>query len=308
MDSSPVLFADDAVGLFPGQGSIAEGVGQHWVDSPHWSLVDEIAVSTGIDVESLLLDTPTEELIRTDRAQIATFALSLISYADIRARGRMPRYLLGHSLGEFSALVASGILSIGDGSRLIAARGAAMAQAARDTEGAMVAVMGGEPTDRAALEGLNDVWVANINGPGQIVLSGTPSGIEHVLSVHRELGWKRATPLNVGGAFHSPLMAAAQDELDAALAKVSWGSTEQKVLSNVDGSFHNDGADWRTLLSRQMTAPVEFLAATLALPESVTTTIEMAPSGILTGLTKRIRPFSRQLCPESYQEVQEMTL
>ncbi len=308
MTSTAPDFRDDLVALFPGQGSIAEGAGAPWTDSPHWSLVDQVSAATNIDVAALLLSTPTAEVVRTDRAQIATFTLSLIGYHDLLAKGIRPRFLLGHSLGEFSALVASGLLSLEDGARIIAVRGAAMAAAANETAGTMVAVMGGDIEARSNLEGLDNAWVANINGTGQIVLSGTEEGLAYVLANHRELGWKRATPLSVGGAFHSPLMASAQAALDDALAAAQWGTTEHLVVANVDGEVHTDAEEWRALLSRQLTSPVEFLSATLRLPASVTSTIEMPPGSVLTGLTKRIRDFDTQLSPASYNELKDIAL
>ncbi len=119
--------------------------------------------------------------MRTDRAQLATFALSLVGYHELLDLGVRPRYLLGHSLGEFSALVASGLLSLEEGARLITVRGAAMARAAAQREGSMVAVMGGDDDAREALESLDDVWIANINGTGQIVVSGTREGLDDLL-------------------------------------------------------------------------------------------------------------------------------
>ena len=297
---------EDVVALFPGQGSLSGGAGEAWRDSAHWPLVERISSAADVDVAFLLLEASDEEVVRTDRAQIATFALSLVGYHELLDRGVRPRYLLGHSLGEFSALVASGLMSIDDGARLIAVRGAAMAEAAEAIEGTMVAVMGGDEAARANLYGLNDAWVANINGHAQIVLSGTRGGLDYVLANHRELGWRRATPLAVGGAFHSPLMAGAQAALDEALASVAWGRTDHVVIANVDGQAHSDAAEWRELLSRQLTSPVEFLAATLALPTTVTTTVEMPPAGVLTGLTKRIRDFERQVAPAVPLEIQEM--
>ena len=246
--------------------------------------------------------------MRTDRAQIATFALSIVGYYDLLEHGIRPRYLLGHSLGEFSALVASGLLTIEDGARLIGVRGAAMARAAAATEGSMVALMGADEGARDALDGLDDVWVANINGPGQIVVSGTRAGLDDLLAHHKELGWRRATPLPVGGAFHSPLMAPAQSELDKALASVEWGSTESVLISNVDASEHASAEEWHVLLSRQLTSPVQFVDAALALPDTVTTSIEMPPSGVLTGLTKRIRTFERQLSPATLLELEAIEL
>ena len=297
---------EDVVALFPGQGSLAGGAGLAWRESPHWELVGRISESAGLDVEYLLTEASDADVVRTDRAQIATFALSLVSYHDLLDQGVRPRYLLGHSLGEFSALVAAGLLSLDDGARLIAVRGSAMAAAPAASEGSMVALMGGDDDARASLETLTDIWVANINGTGQIVVSGTRSALEHLMGAHRDLGWRRATALAVGGAFHSPLMAPAQNELDRALASVHWGETEQTLIANVDGAIHTTAGEWRDLLSRQLTSPVEFLAATLALPTSVTTSVEMAPAGVLTGLTKRIRPFERQISLESPAHLEEV--
>ena len=299
-------YRDDCVALFPGQGSLTGGAGIAWRDSPHWSIVERVSDASSIDVASLLLDASDDDVVRTDRAQIATFALSLVGFFALRERGVRPKYLLGHSLGEFSALVASGLLGLDDGARLIAVRGAAMARAATKNPGSMVALMGGDDTARDALASLPEVWVANINGTGQLVVSGSTTGLETLLAHHKTLGWRRATPLAVGGAFHSPLMAQAQQELDEALANVSWGTTDAVLIANVDAKVHQDAREWRELLSRQLTSPVEFLDATLALPPSVTTTIEMPPGGVLTGLTKRIRPFEFQYAPSSPSELREI--
>jgi [acyl-carrier-protein] S-malonyltransferase len=307
-DRANLPFRDDLVVLFPGQGSLTGGAGLAWRASLHWPQVARISEVSGIDVESLLINATDEEVVRTDRAQIATFALSMVAYQELLDRGLRPRYLLGHSLGEFSALVASGLLSIDDGALLIAVRGAAMARAAEEAAGSMVALMGGDEGAKDALESLDEVWVANINGTGQIVVSGTQRGLDDLMSRHKDLGWRRATPLAVGGAFHSPLMVPAQEELDGALAGVSWGTTQAVLIANVDGRVHTSANDWQALLSRQLTSPVEFLEATLALPPSVTTSIEMAPGGVLTGLTKRIRTFERQFAPSSLTELQELNL
>ncbi len=301
-------FRDDVVVLFPGQGSLTGGAGIPWQSSRHWDEIARISEAARLDVAELLLSATDDEVVRTDRAQIATYALSLVGFLELADRGVRPRYLMGHSLGEFSALVASGLLSIEDGARLIGVRGAAMARAAREVEGSMVALMGGDDGARAALDSLRDVWVANINGTGQIVVSGSRAGLDDLLSRHKELGWRRATPLPVGGAFHSPLMAPAQAELDRALASIKWGTTEYLLVSNVDGRVHTTADEWRELLSRQLTSPVQFLDATLALPETVTTTIEMPPGAVLTGLTKRIRAFEAQLTPATPAELQEMPL
>jgi len=301
-------FSEHLVCLFPGQGSLSSGAGLKWQESKHWEQTTVISEASGIDVASLLTTATDEEVVRTDNAQIATFALSTIGYLELLDRGIRPRYLLGHSLGEFSALVASGLLSIEDGASLIGVRGAAMLRCAKSTEGSMVALMGGEEGALENLKDLEDVWIANINGTGQIVVSGSRAGLDNLMSRNKELGWKRATPLPVGGAFHSPLMSPAQTELDAALANVEWRSTESILVANVDGKVHTSAQDWKELLSRQLISPVEFLDATMTLPQSVTQTIEMPPSGILTGLTKRIRSFESQASPSTLKELQELDL
>jgi len=308
MEQTTLPFRDDVVALFPGQGSISGGAGVPWRTSRHWALVERISVLTGVDVSALLLSADDDDVVRTDRAQLATFALSLVGYYELLDLGVRPRYLLGHSLGEFSALVASGLLSLDEGARLIGVRGGAMARAAAAQEGSMVAVMGGDDGARDALSSVVDVWVANINGTGQIVVSGTRAGLDDLLDRHKELGWRRATPLSVGGAFHSPLMAPAQEEFDEALAQTTWATTEALLISNVDAKAHASAEEWRELLRRQLTSPVEFLDATLALPESVRATIEMPPGGVLTGLTKRIRDFDQQIAPSTISELQEINL
>ena len=172
----------------------------------------------------------------------------------------------------------------------------------------MVALMGGEEGALENLKSVENVWIANINGTGQIVVSGSRAGLDDLLSRNKELGWKRATPLPVGGAFHSPLMAPAQAELDEALSKVEWKTTESTLIANVDGKVHTTADEWKVLLSRQLTSPVEFLDATLCLPENVQTSIEMPPAGILTGLTKRIRSFETQYAPSPLELLQEIEL
>ncbi len=307
-EDAALPFRDDVVALFPGQGSLSGGAGVEWQSPRFWEILARVSDAARLDVAALLITSSDADVVRTDRAQIATFALSIVGYYDLIERGIRPRYLLGHSLGEFSALVASGLLSVEDGARLIGVRGAAMARAAAKSEGSMVALMGGDEGAREALDGLDDVWVANINGPGQIVVSGTRAGLDDLLERHKELGWRRATPLPVGGAFHSPLMAPAQDELDKALLSVTWGTTNGVLISNVDAKVHASAEEWRDLLSSQLTSPVQFSDATLALPESVTTTIEMPPSGVLTGLTKRIRPFEHQFAPATLADLEAIEL
>jgi [acyl-carrier-protein] S-malonyltransferase len=279
------------VALFPGQGSIAEGAGESWKGSPSWPVVDQVADATGVDVAALLLGTPTDELVRTDRAQLATFALSMVGWRHLSSIGPAPAHLVGHSLGELSALTAAGVLDLADGARLVAARGAAMAAASAASPGAMVALMGPDEGALARLEAAEGVWVANVNGPGQIVASGSIEAIEEFATHSKERGWRRATVLNVGGAFHSPLMSPAQGPLDDALAAAAFHDCPYDIGANVDGQWRHGGDQWRALLSRQLTSPVQYLSTIESLPSDVVSAVEMPPAGVLIGLTKRIRDF-----------------
>ena len=172
-------------------------------------MVEQVSDAANLNVADLLLNSTDDEIVRTDRAQLATFTLSLIGWNELCLRHAAPLFLAGHSLGEFSSLVAGGVISLEDGARLVAARGQAMATASESPSGAMVALMGGDDSARSRLEELSEVWLANVNGPGQVVMSGTRVAVESLIANARDLGWRRATLLNVGGAFHSPLMSPA---------------------------------------------------------------------------------------------------
>ena len=252
----------------------------------------EVSSATSIDVEELRVSSSASDIVRTDRAQLATFTLSLVGWHYFCEQHGTPRFVLGHSLGEFSALVASGVLSLQDGARLVAVRGDAMKRAAQSQDGTMVALMGPSDTAMDNLAAVSDVWIANVNGPGQIVVSGTTKSIENLIGTAKGLGWKRATALNVGGAFHSPLMSPAQNDLDAVLAVTTFHETNFTLIDNVRAQLRHGGPEWSDLLSRQLTSPVQYLSMINALPDSVTHAVEMPPSGILAGLTKRIRDFA----------------
>jgi [acyl-carrier-protein] S-malonyltransferase len=281
----------ERLGLFPGQGAITSGAGLAWRHCASWSLVDQIAEITQIDVAHILLELSDSEVVRTDRAQLATFTLSLVGWSELCRHGSAPKYLAGHSLGEFSALVASGVLSLRDGAELVATRGRAMEEASRTEVGSMVALMGGDEKARERLDDVKDLWLANVNGPGQIVVSGSRDAIDHLLTHARDLGWRRASELNVGGAFHSPLMSPAQSALDAVLANVTFHETEHVIAANVDGQWRAGGDQWRDLLSRQLTSPVQYFDMITSLDPHVKRAVEMPPGSVLVGLTKRIRDF-----------------
>ena len=282
------------VALFPGQGALTSGAGLPWAGMPSWDLVPAISEVTNVDVAHILLTADHEEVVRTDNAQLATYALSLVGWHAYLETNSPPGFFLGHSLGEFTALVAAGVLDYVAGARLVCARGRAMQRANEEHPGTMAALMGGDDDALVRLSAINNLWLANFNGEGQTVVSGTLEAIEELEQRGRELGWRRVTRLKVGGAFHSPLMATAQEELDRVLAATNFLETDAEVFANVDGLPRRGGDAWRSLLSRQLTEPVQFLRSVVALPDSANQTVEMPPGSVLTGLTKRIRSFAEQ--------------
>ena len=280
---SPVI-----VLAFPGQGSLAPGSGAPWADHDAFAAATEVGRVTGTDVEALLLDADEATLVSTENAQLATFALSL---CILQATGLEPLIgiALGHSLGEYTALVAAGVLAREDGARLVAARGAAMRDAAATAPGGLVALIGGTLEDaEAACTAIDGLFLANLNGPGQIVVGGDHDALEALGSRARELGFRRAIPLRVGGAFHTPLMAPAAAALGPWLAAAPFTKGHAQVVANVDGATHDEPADWPSLLLRQLTEPVRFDACVASIPAGAVV-VECGPGRVLQGLIRRIR-------------------
>ena len=302
MTMSPVR-DKQIVALFPGQGALTPGAGLPWSTTKSWSVVHLISEMTNVDVSHLLLTANDDEVVRTDNAQLATYALSLVGWHSYLELNRPPAYFLGHSLGEFSALVAAGVLDLESGAQLVHARGKAMQRANELQRGTMAALMGGDGEALARLSEIGNLWIANFNGEGQTVVSGSLEAIEELNQRGKELGWRRVTRLNVGGAFHSPLMATAQEGLDHVLAMTKFQESDAVVFANVDGTSRNGGDEWRALLSRQLTEPVQFLRSVEAIPSTVIQTVELPPGSVLTGLTKRIRTFTEQSLAQPREEL-----
>lgn len=268
-------------------------MGAPWEDHPSFELVAQASEVTGRDVASLLLDADQETLTRTDNAQLATFVLSLVVLDAAERVGLEPGTLAGHSLGEYTALVASGALDYEDGLRLVAERGAAMAEAAEATPGTMAAVLGldDDGVESACLRAEGDVWVANYNAPGQVVIAGTPEAVAEAGTIAKELGGKKVLPIPVGGAFHTPLMATARDRLRKALGEAGFRAPEPPVVANVDARPHLRSEEWQRLLSAQLCSPVRWRQTVETMLESGTQTfVELGPGNVLTGLARRILP------------------
>jgi [acyl-carrier-protein] S-malonyltransferase len=278
---------------FPGQGSQQPGMGRPWADHPSWALVAQASEASGRDVAALLLDADADELRRTENAQLSTYVLSLVVHDAVRSLGVRCAVAAGHSLGEYSALTAVGALDLADGLRLVTERGAAMQAAADARPGTMAAVLGAEPdlVAEACARAAGDVWVANLNGAGQVVIAGDPAAIEEAGAIAKELGARKVMALPVGGAFHTPFMAPAAERLGAALAATSFHDSEIAVVANVDAAPHRDGAGQADRLGRQLTSPVRWQPSVARMvADGVTVFLELGPGSVLTGMAKRSAP------------------
>ena len=275
--------------VFPGQGSQRPGMGAPWVDSACWSLVEEASELLGRDVGRLLLDAEAEELRATREAQVTTFLVSLLVWETVHDLPDVS-VVAGHSLGEFTALVAGGVLTCDDALMLVGARGAAMQAAADAAPGTMAAVLGLEDDAvSACLREVDDVWPANFNAPSHVVVSGTVEGVAAGSAALKAAGARRVLPLPVGGAFHTPLMEPARARLDLALREATYAHPAVPVLSAVT-ALPYDG-DPAALLSKQLTAPVRWRQVLEALPSyGVDRVVELGPGGVLAGLVKRTLP------------------
>ncbi len=275
---------------FPGQGSQKPAMGEPWRDHPSWELVAEASSVLGRDLEALLLRTDAEELKLTDNAQLSTFLTSLVVLDAVERLGVEPAVAAGHSLGEYTALVASGALGFDDGLRLVAERGAAMRAAATERTGTMAAVLGLEDDEVevacARIDG--DVWVANYNAPGQVVIAGEPEAVAEASTAAKDLGAKKVMPMAVSGAFHTPFMAPARERLRKAIDAAELRDAEVPVYANVDARAHTAGSEWGGLLGAQLCSPVRWRHTLDHLGEAGASFLaELGPGNVLTGMTKR---------------------
>jgi [acyl-carrier-protein] S-malonyltransferase len=249
------------------------------------------------DLRTLCWDGPAEQLDRTANAQPAILTASIAAlHAAVDALGHelpAPLAVAGHSLGEYSAIVASGALGLGDAVRLVRSRGELM-QAAAPAGGGMAAVIG---LDAAAIERVTrdtGIVVANDNAPGQVVISGPLDAFERATPLLKGAGAKRVIPLRVSAAFHSPAMRAVAPELGAALRAVTWASLKYRLIANVDAELHGRASELPVLLERQVWSPVRWVEIVRRASDlGATTFIEFGPGNVLTGLVKRILPDAR---------------
>ena len=282
--------------IFPGQGAQAPSLGTPWVDTPSWAVVERAEKATGEALAPLLLEAPSEALARTREAQLVVFLASLLAWdaaeTSIREAGSIVAFG-GHSLGQITALVAAGAIPFDDGCRLAARRASHTQTAADEAPGRLAALLGAtlDQAKEACEAADGECWIANDNAPGQVVIGGTPAGLDAASAKARELGVKRVIPLNVGGAFHTPLMQAAADAFAADLAAASFVDTDVPVFSNPDAQPYTDAAGWPDRLTEQLVRPVRW---TQAMAGFVTLgadcLIEVGPGTTLTSLAKRAFP------------------
>ena len=283
---------------YPGQGSQFSGMGASWLDHPSWELIEEASDVTNVDIADLLLNADDDLLRETQNAQLATFVLSMLILDAVERLGLDSTGHAGHSLGEYSALTASGALDFSDAARLVSIRGNAMKKAIEEKPGTMAAVLGLEDTavEDLCAEIADEVWIANYNSPGQLVIAGTNSAIEKASDLAKKIGAKKVTQLSVSGAFHTPLMNAARVELSEAIENTDIRPPSGIVVANVDGVAHENPETWRALLSAQLCSPVRWTQSlTTLLTMNFSTFIEIGPGKVLTGLTKRADSDTKRL-------------
>ena len=285
-------------------------MGRPWVDHESWELVDEASDVAERDVARLLLDADVDELKDTRHAQLTTFVSSLMVLDAAERLGLEPSFCAGHSLGEYTALTATGALGFDEGVRLVCERADAMHQAGIENPGTMAAVLGldDDQVEVACRRADSDVWVANFNAPGQVVIAGSAEGVAAAGIVAKELGAKKVMPLQVSGAFHTPFMTAARDRLRKAIAEANPRDTEVPVISNVDALAHNTGAEWSSLLSAQLSSPVRWKHCLLALAEPTASpnSSSSAPAACLTGMAKRTVESARTIAVSTPEDLEKL--
>lgn len=281
--------------VFPGQGSQFVGMGKDLYENNALAkeLFDKADEILGFKITDIMFAGTDEQLTRTDVTQPAVFLHSVISALCLGDEFQ-PAMVAGHSLGEFSALVAAGALSFEDGLRLVAARANAMQKACEANPGTMAAIIGlsdeqvEQVCQEVSAEG-NIVVPANYNCPGQLVISGHVNAINVACEKLKAAGAKRALPLKVGGAFHSPLMKPAKDELQAAIEKTHFNVPHCPVYQNVDGKPHTDAEEIKLNLIAQLTSSVRWTASVQAMiADGADDFTECGPGKALQGMIGRI--------------------
>jgi [acyl-carrier-protein] S-malonyltransferase len=276
---------------FPGQGSQEVGMGRAMSEAvpAARAVYERAAEAVGYDLAALCFDGPLERLSETEITQPALVTTELACLAGVTAAGLVPDYVVGHSVGEYAALAAAGSIDDRTAAYLTHERGLATAAAAAAAPGAMAAVIGLDDAEIERLcDGIEGVWAANFNCPGQVVVSGTLAGVTALMAAAEEAGARRAIRLKVSGGFHSPLTALAAEQLAPILEATTFAEPVVPFFSTVTTRL--EGArEIVPILLQQLTAPVRFTQAVEALRDlGVRTFVEIGPGSVLAGLIRRI--------------------
>ncbi len=293
--------------VFPGQGSQAVGMGRDLgAASPRW---DAASAALGFDLKKLVFEGPEADLTLTANTQPAILATSIVALDALTAAGMHCQFVAGHSLGEYSALVAAGAIDFSDAVRTVRARGQFMQEAVPAGEGAMAAVLG---LDRALVAQACDeakdagpVQLANLNGPGQTVIAGATAAVKKAADLAKAQGARRAVLLPVSAPFHSALLAPAAERLATVLRDLRFRDLHVPLVTNVDADLLTEGARVAETLVRQVTSPVRWEDVVLRLAkEGVTVCVEVGPGKVLSGLIRRIAPEMQVLNVEDRASLQ----
>ena len=281
--------------IFPGQASQYPGMGRDLASnfSESKAVFDEADAALGFSVSQLCFEGSEDDLKLTANTQPCILTVSVAAYRALEAKGIAPDFAAGHSLGEYSALVAAGALSFSDAVRIARKRGTYMQEAVPAGEGAMAAILGMSPTDVAevckkAAQG-EVVSPANLNSPEQTVVSGTASAVKRAVEIASQSGAKRAVILPVSAPFHCALMQPAQQRLEPDLRAVAFHALRFPVITNVDAESETSGDEARESLIRQVTMPVRWLDSIREMiDQGVDIFVEVGPGKVLTGLLRQI--------------------
>jgi [acyl-carrier-protein] S-malonyltransferase len=297
--------------IFPGQGSQGPGMGRDLADNfpAARRVFEEADEALGFSISTICFEGTAEELQLTENTQPAILTVSVAALRAMESEGfPAPDLVAGHSLGEYSALVAANALSFTDAVRVVRARGRYMQEAVPVGSGAMAAILGADlkTVMEACVEAQqNDVCMpANINAPGQIVIAGNTAAVDRAVALVKERGAKRAIKLNVSAPFHCPLMMPAQERLAADLEDVVFEDLRLHLVTNVDASIiepvNESGEKARDALVRQVSSPVRWQESVeLLISEGVETFVEVGPGKVLSGLLRQIKRDARSLNVET---------
>ncbi|MEX2260611.1 MAG: ACP S-malonyltransferase [Bryobacteraceae bacterium] len=283
--------------LFPGQGSQAPGMGKtlHDAYAPARQVFEEADATLGFPISKLCFEGPEDQLKLTENTQPALLTVSTAALAVLREQGVVPDYVAGHSLGEYSALVAAGSLSFGDALQLVRKRGRYMQEAVPPGAGAMAALLKlpEEKLEEVLAEAAQGevVTAANLNSPDQIVIAGHRAAVERAMVLAKAAGAKRAVLLAVSAPFHCPLMKPAQERLAADLESIKFRDPDVPLVNNWQARIVRTGAEVRQGLLEQVPNPVRWLESIrLLTAEGVSDFVEVGAGGVLTGLLRTIDP------------------